>query len=53
MRRTLVILLSLGVLSTLNGCYIADPYPASYPTYSYAYPSYDVGISYWEYRRPY
>ena len=38
--RTLLILLCLGILSTLNGCYI-EPYPYGYYAprpYVYAYP---------------
>ena len=52
MRRTLVILLSLGVLSTLSGCYMADPYPA-YPMYADSYAVYETELYSWEPRRYY
>jgi len=52
MRRPLVILLSVGILSTLTGCYIADPYP-TYPVYADSYTVYEIEPYYWEHRRPY
>ncbi len=53
--RVLLILLCLGVLSTINGCYI-EPYPYTYYTprpYVYAYPQAYVYTYPHRYYRPY
>jgi hypothetical protein len=53
--RILLILLCLGILSTLNGCYI-EPYPYGYYAprpYVYAYPRSYVYVYQHRYYSPY
>ena len=55
-RRMMFLLLCLGILGTLNGCYV-EPYPYGYyesQSYGYTYPrSYVYTYPRWYYYAPY